>query len=363
MLDQLKRRFSPSLVRLGAEGARPLPGGGTSGVLALVGRELCLYLHVDATRLPPRQRAGFVALAVRRAAPFADPEHDILWLNGHAAVWYWSRERVQALASGLGSSLRLRAEALFRGDVHAGDAEQLLLLEVVDQGELVQAGVEARVWRQGHLHATRWWPAPPDAAGWHTFARGVGLDGSRPPPPLETSRLHPRPLDAGNQLTPMAGQLGRRLPMLGAGLALLVLALLVAQVAGIARAAWEVRAVEQRIDLLNARLEKVITARETADAAQERIETLLALRAPLSQTRLLGEIKRLTPGSWEMVAWTQPSPAVLEVTIKGEGLDAAAIVSAWEQSPYLQEVAPAPTSGEGQLTLQARLTPLGEQAP
>ena len=40
-------------------------------MLALVGRELCLFLHVDATRVPAKQRAGYVALMVRRAAPFA----------------------------------------------------------------------------------------------------------------------------------------------------------------------------------------------------------------------------------------------------------------------------------------------------
>src|SRR5690606_21138225 len=54
-LGRLKRRFSPALLRLGNDGAQALSGGGTAGVLALVGRELCLYLHVDASRIPMKQ--------------------------------------------------------------------------------------------------------------------------------------------------------------------------------------------------------------------------------------------------------------------------------------------------------------------
>ena len=37
-------------------------------MLTLVGRELCLFLHVDASRVPARQRDAFLALAIRRAA-------------------------------------------------------------------------------------------------------------------------------------------------------------------------------------------------------------------------------------------------------------------------------------------------------
>ena len=339
-----------------------MPGGGTAGVLALVGRELCLYLPVDATRVPPKQRAGFVALAVRRAAPFADPDYDVLWLQGHAAVWYWSRERVRALVSGPGT--RYRAEAVFRGAVPGEDSEQLLALDVVPVvGKIYTAGMEARVWRQGRLQASRWWPQLPDADAWQTFARGAGLDALQPRPIPVATALREHALSVGGQRLAIAGQLGTQLPLVAAAVATLVLALLAWQLASVARVASEVRSIERRIELLSTRLEKIITARENADAAQARIDTLLALRAPASQTRLLGEVKRLTPGVWQMKSWSQPSPEVLEVSVKMDNADAAAIVAAWEASPLLQEVAPATNTGPGELTLQARLTVLREQAP
>ena len=87
---RLLRRFSPRRQRLGPDGVEPLPGGAGAGMLTLVGRELCLFLPVDASRVPARQRESYLALAVSRAAPFADPAHDALWSDGHAAAWYWS---------------------------------------------------------------------------------------------------------------------------------------------------------------------------------------------------------------------------------------------------------------------------------
>jgi hypothetical protein len=40
----------------------------------------------------------------------------------------------------------------------------------------------------------------------------------------------------------------------------------------------------------------------------------------------------------------------------------AAIVAKWEASPLLQDVTPATGGAAGEVTLQARLTPLREQA-
>ena len=120
--------------------------------MALVGRELCLFLHVDASHVPAKQRDGYVALEVRRAAPFADPESDVLWPNGHAAVWYWSRERIRTI---VGNASRYRAEALFRGQVQRDARTELLALGAMPAGAS-DAGYEGRVWREGRVVASRW---------------------------------------------------------------------------------------------------------------------------------------------------------------------------------------------------------------
>lgn len=332
--------------------------------MVLVGRELCLYLLVDGSRVPARQRAEFLSLAVRRAAPFADPEFDVLWLRDHAAVWYWSRGRARE-SSGRRDA-RYRAEALFRGDVAAGDAEQLLELDVsTAAGDTRSAGVDARIWRQGKLQASRWWPQVPDPRDWATFVRGAGLPASTPIPGLQPAPLRDRALSPGAGRGELGGQLSQRVPvpLLAGTVAVLVGALLSWQAAGVARAMWSTHLAEGWIAQLSARMEKIISARERADAAQARIDALMALRTPASQTRLLGEVKRLTPGNWEMVDWSQASPELLEVTFVMPNADVAAIVAAWEGSPLFQGVTPASGRQPDQVVLQARLTPLLEQAP
>lgn len=335
-------------------------------MLVLVGRELCLFLHVDASAVPQKQRAGFVALEVRRAAPFMDPEHDAVWFGNHAAVWYWSHERLHGLWGAPTTRTRLRAEAVFRGAPVEGDGVEVLALEVVPaDAEMHTAGFEARLWRQGHIVVSRWWPAAPTVAVWQSFLRGGGMDPVQSlPEPLGVG-MREQPLGGGLQPRALVGQLRTQLPLLATVVGALLLALLAFQLAGVWRVASEIRRVEQRTAPLEKKLEAIIAARTRADEAVAGIEALLALRPPASQTRLLGEIQKITPpgAGWELMSWHQPGPETLEATLKGVNLDTAAIVSAWEQSPLLQEVSPATGSRTGELVLQARLTPLPEQTP
>jgi hypothetical protein len=347
-------------LRLGNDGARPLPGGGTAGSLALVGRELCLFLHVDAARVPAKQRDGFVALEVRRAAPFADPEQDVLWLNGHAAVWYWSRERIRAISGG---AQRYRAEALFHGQVRRDDCVELLALDAGPwAGDDAGEGFEARVWRDGHLVASRWWPRQPDTGAWRAFARGAGLATAEDAPDPEPAPLRTHALAGSNERLALAGQINSRRKQIAFGAGVFVLALLAWQAASVARIAWRTHSVDRQTASLSAGMTKTIDARARADEARARIDALLALRTPASQTRLLAEVRRITPGDWQLAAWSQPGPDPLEVTMRASAPDVAAIVAKWEASPLLQDVTPATGGAAGEVTLQARLTPLREQS-
>lgn len=335
-------------------------------MLVLVGRELCLFLHVDASAVAHKQRAGFVSLEVRRAAPFMDPKHDTVWFGDHAAVWYWSHERVQQLLGVSSTPVRLRAEATYRGAPVDADDVELLGLEVVPaEGEAYRAGVDARLWRQGQLVSSRWWAQPPSATDLQSFLRGGGLDPSRfQELQVREVGMREQPLSGGLQPRALTAQLRTQSPLIAACVGAMALALLVWQLAGIWRVSSEIRDVTQRTTPLEAQLDTIIDARARTDAASVDINALLALRPPASQTRLLGEIATITPGTdWKLMIWQQSGPETLEVTLKGDQLDASAMVTAWEQSPLLQEVTPATGSKTDELTLQAHLTPLQEQAP
>lgn len=356
------RRFSPTLARLDDEGVHPLPSDGTGPLRLLVGRGLCLFLHVDASAVPARERTGFVMLAVRRAAPFDDPEADIVWMGDHAAVWFWSVSRVRELAGPLPARTRIQAEASHRGAIPEAP-EQLELLDLSQplaaDGSGATAGLEARLWRNGRLLATRWWPSLPSDGAWRTFLRGAGLPPASACPEPSPAFLHERPLGGGGQGDLIGRQLHAQWPTLVAALGGVVLAAFCWQIAGIAHAYLEKNQVENRIAQLEKRLDAVITARNAADEAARTIDELLQLRPPTSQSRLLAEVAGLIPtGDWAMLQWQQPGPETLQITLKGQGLDAAAIVNAMEQSPLLEEVTPATSSRPDELVLQARLTPL-----
>ncbi len=332
-------------------------------MLVLVGRELSLFLHVDAGAVPLKQRAGFVALEVRRAAPFADPEHDVIWFGSHAAVWYWSRSRAHALLGEPARRVRTRAESAYRGESVDGNAVELLALAVPDaDGSPFVAGYDARLWRDGYIAASRWWPQEPSTADWQAFLRGGGMDPARPAPSPTDTILREQPLNGGFQPQALTGQLRTQLPRLASAAGALVLGMLGWQLAGVLGVSSEINEVEQQTVPLEQRLETIIDARARADAAAATIDELLALRPASSQTRLLAEVARITPGTtWEIMAWHQPGPDMLEVTFIGASADTAAMVSAWEQSPLLQEVSPATGSRMDELVLVARLTSLAEQ--
>src|SRR5690606_21704631 len=94
------------------------------------------------------------------------PDFGLAWTGpGHAAVWYWSHARIAGLLAG-GKPRRIEfvPEALYVGAAREDGAELLALAH----------GVEGRVWRQGRLVASRWWPAQPDPGAWRTFLRSAG---------------------------------------------------------------------------------------------------------------------------------------------------------------------------------------------
>jgi len=157
-------------------------GGGTGrDVLCLVGRELSLFLAINVSKIPDKQRRGFVELTVRRAAPYDDADFDVSWLGDWAAVWHWSRKRiVEGCGGELPARTRFASEGPYVGQVQESEGTRIEVLRLI-------AGFEGRIWRSGVLTASRWWPAEPTAEQWQLFLRGTGgaqLESTAPPPPV-----------------------------------------------------------------------------------------------------------------------------------------------------------------------------------
>ena len=357
-MARLQHRFSPRRIRLGLASSTPLGGGGSDNLVCVVGRELCLFTTVDASKAPRKQRGEFAALAVRRAAPFPDPEFDAAWASdGTAAVWYWSRSRVNSLsAAEHGRRKRFVAEALYIGGPR-DEGEELFQLV---------AGVEARAWNAGHLQASRWWPEAPSLDEWRAFLRGAGH-------PVSPATTLPEPVPAvladvpWSQLPSRAGKLElsgleQYLPRIAFGLGAILLLVVGVELGNIARAQADIWRGQSAATDLDAPLKRILDARETTDKAGAEIASLLSLHGLRPTTSLMAELTRLMPGKdWQIKKWAQPTTDTVEVTLIAPASDPEALVSTWEASPMFKGVT-TELGRENELTIKATITPPASRA-
>jgi hypothetical protein len=332
---------------LDSNGDHPLPGGESETLECIVGRDLCLFLTVDAGNIPEKKRDAFVEMSVRRAAPFPDPGFGLAWSGAQASVWYWSQSRVQELSSSpWPRRVRFTPEALHVGQPQESVAELLDL----------ENGFEGRVWKQHRLIASRWWPDVPDTSAWTTFARGAGLPpGSMPatlPAPVKAQKWS---MGRRASALPIAG-FEQYLPriVLGCGAALLLVCGF--ELGSIARAGIDIIRAQRAAQSLDAPLARILKARESADTHAAAIGQLLPLRGRQSQLRLMAEVGRVMKGKdWQLRLWQQPTPDRLEVTISAPNLDPKALVSAWETSPLFKDVTPELSRQQNEVTIRATI--------
>lgn len=299
--------------------------------------------------MPPKERSTYVALAVRQAAPYHDPEFDCSWLGDFAAVWYWSRGRVSALIPGTNGRASFVSESSHIGSVE-DDAIQVFALA---------SGFEGRVWRGRRLVANRWWATQPLGTPWQAFIRGAGLPpATAMPPPIEASIRGQRwsPAANGGLRALRGSQLESHLPRVYAGGALCALCLFSWQLGSTVRAAIDARQAQQSMEALDDSLRQILEARSTADSAKAEIDALMRLREGVPQHFLLAEAARLLKDTSARVQlWQQPHPERIEVTLSMATPDPEAVVQTWEASPFFSDVSVELGRQAGSLLLRASI--------
>lgn len=262
-------------------------------------------------------------MAVARWSPFADVQSHVEWVGDRAMVWAWSRSRV---AEGedikaLPPPRRIWPESLFRGEPRPA-GEELVALE---------EGFEGRVWRDGVMTASSWWPQVPALGEWNEFRRGAGLPpASAPPVPLqavlgERAWTATKAIGVGEAV----GRYGGYGALLAVGLATAVVSALLVGVLALKVSIWQL---ERDIAEREQALERIIGARDRALKARSAIDARLALRPPAGQVELLATASGLMRGNWQLVEWKVPDAQTLQLTARMANPDPRAIVSAWESS-------------------------------
>lgn len=353
--QRLLRRFSPRRVLLNHDGPTPIDGGEGKHLQVVVGRDLCLFLTVDASKAPARQRAEFLSFTVRRAAPFADVAHAATWSNNQASVWYWSQGRVNDLLGPQPYRVsHYMPEALLSGEPASEDRVDLLAMA---------RGFSGRVWRGGRLIADRWWPDLPDHDAWISFLRSAGL------PAAAVPAASPAPIQAASWARQQRSRnlaLGdsalwmRRGAVLAGALACAVLGF---EAGAGFRGLGDYWSSKKQQQALDQPLNRIIEARADAEREAGELQELLSLRAPRGQVQLLAEIKRIMPAEeWRVFNWRQPAQENLEVTFVMENPDATALVAAWESSPMFTNVSSDVDTVAKRVTVKAQVVSAAQEA-
>jgi len=118
----------------------------------------------DLADVPASRRREVLPGLLKAWAPFDRSDYLVGLRGTRALAFAWDASAVvqRLAAAGAAPDALLLPESLMRRPP-AGDG--LRLLAGIE-------GVEAEVWQDGLLLATRWWPHPPDDQTWHDFVRG-----------------------------------------------------------------------------------------------------------------------------------------------------------------------------------------------
>lgn len=325
----LRRRFSASRYFRRRDGLLRLSEGGPSQEWVLA-RELCVFNLVDAAAVPPRKRRGFIGISMARWAPFPDADCHVEWAADRAMVWAWPRSMLRDAADGVVrvAPWRVVPESLLRGEPLAG-GEVLVAMD---------RGVEARVWRDHALVASQWWEQAPELGEWNEFRRGAGLAPAAATPLVEGGGLADVPWRRrrSRALGDVAQEYRTHLAALAVGLAAAAVCIPVASAIKLRVATHQI---EREIAGQDARLKRILDARDAAARDVDAIQRLLGLRPPAGQIRLLAAVTELVPaGAGEMLEWRMPDASNLEVAFRMANPDPAGLARAWEASELFEGV-------------------------
>lgn len=310
-------------------------------------------------RLVLEQVAGaawWSALRVQLAvwAPFDEPDFAV-WPQGQAAlVWAWDAAALRARCAEQGVSarrIRVLPESLLFGP--APDGVWLCAC---------RQGVEGQFWQGGSLHASRWWPEPPDDQAWLNFQRGAGVPLAQLQPPLPPRSDWRQPLPPGTPLprlrSPAAatGGSARMLPWALPVLVSLLAAMTLTRLVDLYHYDQAMSALSRDLTRLEAEAAPVLEAREALIRDKQRIDAIRARLVRPSPLALMAHLAECLDATGTRIQGLEWSGDRLRLRVAlPETTSQADLVRALEDGGWLLGVTRVTDPLAEGLVLQARL--------
>jgi hypothetical protein len=244
--------------------------------------------------IPKNQRVPALRMQIKQWSPYASAGSCVVIDHDTAMVWLWDKARVDAAiaeAGVQGTRVKVIPETLLIPQLNHG----LRLINTLE-------GVEAQLWKSNTLVASRWWPAAPGAEEWLAFQRDAGI-------------AEHATLPSGAQNSPLLSEPWARAASLDDYRALdTVVERLIYALAGVILAGatfWycahliklgaAISAKTAELADLNAKAQPVIAARNEAQAALLRVQSLLDLDPYPDQLQLMAKVAEILPKNGTLI--------------------------------------------------------------
>jgi len=313
---------------------------------------LCHYRLFSLADIPIAHRDTVLGLKIRQWCPFQKYGIYIVWHKDEAQVWVWDQARQQSAQSEANiKSARIFPESILRPHL-AGEGVQFLKCF---------EGIEAQVWKNGCLFASRWWSNLPSQADWEIFQRAQGLTVMSDLPTVLDSPLLAK---AWGKSKTRLSQLNVRNERLWVFLsASIFVSLLSWQVVQLYKWQEAKIQVQQLVENLNEKAYPILSARNKAIADKRRAEHLYALDAYPSQLQMMAtvtDIFKSLPQKPRFLEWHYQLGSLRFIfETRSEIVKSSDYVEKFQAVPFFRDIKP-PEQGRGynQFSMTVKVIPI-----
>jgi len=340
--------FSPRRYFQKKDSAAPKTVGGWGKRQWIVSRSLCLYRRFVLEDVPPGEMTGALNLRIQQWSPFEETGRYVVWDKKRAHVWIWDEVlcREARVEAGV-KKTRVLPETV----LHPSREKGLYFISCLE-------GVEAQVWQDNRLMASRWWGESPTEDEWARFLLANDLNPNLqkldPQEPEWLKRPWGRSSGGRARLSLWHERAWLYLGLAGFSF------LLVWQGASTWKWRQAAMALEERAAALTAEMEPGLEARAKAMEALSDVEKLLALDVYPHQIQLMAVAAEKFPAKgMRLVEWRY-NKGHLTFTVQGQekkDLDPRYYVKAYQEVPFFKDVSAEEGSQPNHLVVETTVTP------
>ncbi len=309
----------------------------------IIARSLCLYRIFVLGDIPSGERKSALNLRIRQWSPFPETGRYVVWNGESAHVWIWDEVEQREAARKSGATSRVFPETVMRG---APDRDTLRILSCTE-------GIEAQIWRQGRLAASRWWAEGPPHEEWPRFLAAHDLNPNTDIPEPEDTPLLDRPWGQSADGNPLLN-LGIQRLCVFAVMAVLTFVLIWQ---GISVWRWQQAqgALADRIAALTEEAEPLLEARTRATRDRKVAERLLSLVSHPAQLELMAAVAEKLPRRKVFLAEWHYNQGNLSFTLEGKNPDPRYYVGTYQKMPHFKEVTAERGREQSQLVVRMKV--------